>query len=126
MLSSCCTHVVGVCMPPARGSRYPQGGGQPPHSDREDGGIVGSLVLIGEVSGNSFMLLGVMVVMVFAIGYGLFTRQGSGINQHPVADSIDPVLGDQTKSKGKNEHENEAATSIDQTEGSAMDQRGTQ
>jgi hypothetical protein len=82
--------------------------------------------LIAEITGNSFILLGVMVAMVFATAYGLFTRQGSGINQHPVADSIDPVLGDQTKNKGKDEHENPLATSIDQTEGSAMDQRGTQ
>ena len=79
-----------------------------------------------EISGNSFILLGVLVALVFAIAYGLFTRQGSGINQHPVADSQDPVLGDQGEGKGKgeDEHENEAATSIDQTEGSAMAQRG--
>ena len=64
--------------------------------------------------------------MVFGIAYGLFTRQGSGINQHPVADSHDPVLGDPSKSKGKGEHENELATGIDQTEGSVMDQRGVQ
>ena len=81
---------------------------------------------IAEITGNSFILLGVLVIIVFAIAYGLFTRQGSGINQHPVADSNDPVLGDQTKNKGEDEHENEQATGIDQTEGSAMDQRGTQ
>lgn len=83
-------------------------------------------VIIAEASGNSFILLGVLVIMVFAIAYGLYSRQGSGINQHPVADSQDPVLGDQTKNKGKDEKENELATGIDQTEGSAMDQRGTQ
>lgn len=82
---------------------------------------------LAEISGNSFILLGVLVILVFAISYGLFTRKGSGISQHPVADSEDPVLGDQSqdKGKGKDEHENEAATSIDQTEGSAMDQHGS-
>lgn len=82
-------------------------------------------LLSAAISGNSYILLGVLVLLVFGVAYGLFTRQGSGINQHPVADSQDPVLGDQTKSKGKDEHENEQATGIDQTEGSAMDQRGT-
>lgn len=82
-------------------------------------------LLVGEISGNSYILLAVLVVLVFGVAYGLFTRQGSGVNQHPVADSKDPVLGDQTKNKGEDEHENEQATAIDQTEGSPMDQRGT-
>lgn len=81
---------------------------------------------LADITGNSFILFGVLIIIVFAVAYGLFTRQGSGINQHPVADSEDPVLGDQSKNRGKDEHENEAATSIDQTEGSAMDQRGSQ
>lgn len=81
---------------------------------------------LAEITGNSFILLGVLIILVFAIAYGLFTRQGSGINQHPVADSKNPVLGDQTKNKGKDEHENEQASAIDQTEGSPMDQRGTE
>lgn len=81
---------------------------------------------LAEISGNSYILLGVLILMVFGIAYGLYTRQGSGINQHPTKDSQDPVLGDQTKSKGEDEHEDESATGIDQTEGSAMDQRGTQ
>lgn len=82
--------------------------------------------VLAEITGNSFILLGVLILMVFGISYGLFTRRGSGINQHPVADSKDPVLGDQTKNRGEDEHENESATGIDQTEGSAMDQRGTE
>lgn len=80
--------------------------------------------LVAEITGNSFILLGVLIVIVFAVAYGLFTRQGSGINKHPVEDSQDPVLGDQTKSEGEDEHEDERA-GIDQTEGSPMDQRGS-
>lgn len=83
-------------------------------------------LLTAEISGNSYIVLAVLVAMTFAIAYGLYSRQGSGINQHPVADSQDPVLGDQTKNRGKDEKEDELATGIDQTEGSAMDQRGTQ
>lgn len=72
-----------------------------------------------------FIVIIVLAALVAAIAYGLFTRQGSGVNQHPVADSQDPVLGDQTKNKGKDEHEDEEATFVDKTEGSAMDQHGT-
>lgn len=81
--------------------------------------------LIAEITGNSFILLGVMILMVFGIGYGLYTRQGSGINKHPGKDSQDPVLGDESKGKDEDEHEDEHA-GIDQSEGSSMDQRGTQ
>jgi len=87
-------------------------------------------LLLAEISGNSYILLGVMIAMVFAVSYGLYTRRGSGINKHPVGDSSDPVLGDQTKSAEEDvgdddeEHEDEHA-GIDQSEGSAMDQRGT-
>lgn len=82
-------------------------------------------MLIAEITGSSLIVLGVLVVIVFGLAYSLFTRRGTGINQHPVADSKDPVLGDQTKNEGEDEHENEQATGIDQSEGSPMDQRGT-
>lgn len=38
---------------------------------------------VAEISGNSFILLGVLVVMVFAVAYGLFTVKGSGISKTP-------------------------------------------
>lgn len=82
-------------------------------------------IVIAEITGYSFILLGVLVILVFAIAYGLFTRQGSGINKHPVGDSQDPVLGDQTKGKDDEEEEDERA-GVDLSEGSAMDQRGVQ
>ena len=81
--------------------------------------------LIADITGSSFILLGVLVILVFAIAYGLYTRQGSGISQHPTSDAGDPVLGDQTK-KGGEENEDDRAAGVDQTEGSPMDQRGTQ
>ena len=31
------------------------------------------------------------------MAYGLFTRNGSGINKHPMGDSQDPVVGYETK-----------------------------
>lgn len=84
-----------------------------------------ALVTIAEVSGNSFVLLAVLVLMVFGIAYGLYTRQGSGINKHPSPDSRDPVLGDPSKADDDDEPEDERA-GVDQSEGSPMDQRGVQ
>ena len=81
--------------------------------------------LVGEISGNSFILLGVMIAMVFAVSYGLFTRQGSGINKHPMGDSQDPVVGDETKRTNKDLQGDERA-GVDRTESAEMDQRGTQ
>ena len=83
-----------------------------------------SPLLVVGITGTSLIVLGVLIIMVFAVAYSLFTRQGTGINQHPTKDSTDPVLGDQTKNKGKDE--DESATASDQTEGSSMDQRGTE
>ncbi len=83
------------------------------------------LLTIGEVSGNSFIVLGVMVILVFAIAYGLYTRKGSGIDQHPGPDAQDTVVGDQTKRKNEDLQENERP-GVDRTESGEMDQRGTQ
>lgn len=74
---------------------------------------------------GGLILIAVLVALVFAVAYGLYTRQGSGVNQHPTKDSTDPVLGDPTKNKGEDEHEAEIGTGVDQSEGSPVDQRGT-
>jgi hypothetical protein len=75
---------------------------------------------------GGLILLVVLVLLVFGLAYGLYTRKGSGINQHPTKDSSDPVIGDPTKGKGPDEHETEIGAGVDQSEGSPMDQRGTQ
>ena len=81
------------------------------------------LNLVAAVSGNSFILLGVLVLLVFGTAYGLFTRQGSGVNKHPGADSQDPVVGDQSKTENSDLQGDERA-GVDRTESSEMDQRG--
>ncbi|MDQ3102690.1 MAG: hypothetical protein M3Q53_02465 [Actinomycetota bacterium] len=79
---------------------------------------------VAEITGSSFILLGVLVVVVFAVAYGLFTRQGSGINKHPRGDSQDPVVGDETKQTNEDLQGDERA-GVDRTESAEMDQRGT-
>lgn len=70
------------------------------------------------VSGTSFILLGVLILLVFGVGYGLYTRQGSGVNKHPREDSQDPVVGED------DDHVDERA-GVDRTESAEMEQRGT-
>ncbi len=41
------------------------------------------MILLAAVTGNSFILLGVLVVIVFAVAYGLFKVKGSGISRTP-------------------------------------------
>ena len=74
---------------------------------------------------SGLIVIAVLVVLVFGLAYGLYTRRGTGINQHPISDARDPVLGDQTKSGSESEGEDEMATGVDRTESTEMDQRGT-
>jgi len=41
------------------------------------------MILLSAATGNSFILLGVLVVLVFAVAYGLFKVKGSGISRTP-------------------------------------------
>lgn len=65
---------------------------------------------------GSFVFLAIVVVIFFALVYGFFTRQGSGIDEHP-SDGLDGAPG----AKGKSE-----VSGKDQGEGSALDTHGTQ
>jgi hypothetical protein len=64
---------------------------------------------------SSLIVLGVLIVMVFAVAYGLYTRTGSGINPRPW-DGSEGAPG----AKGREE-----VSGDDQGEGSALAQHGT-
>ena len=69
-----------------------------------------------DVSGNSLILLAVLVVMVVFLGIGLYTRRGSGIETRPW-DGSQGAPG----AAGPEE-----VTGRDEGEGSSLDQRGTE
>lgn len=73
-------------------------------------------VVLAWITGNSFILLGVLIVLVFAVAYGLFTRLGSGIWSRPIHDQRAPGADGPGERSG-----------VDQGEGSATgsDQAGT-
>jgi len=51
-----------------------------------------------ELLGGSFIFLAFIVVFFFAVVYGLYTRAGSGINQHPYRNPYGDAPGAARKS----------------------------
>ncbi len=45
--------------------------------------MITEAAVAGAISGNSLILLGVMIVLVFAIAFGMLRKRGSGIDAHP-------------------------------------------
>ena len=72
-------------------------------------------MLLAEISGNSYIFLAVLIIMVPAIGYMLFSVRGSGISLRP-HDGSDGAPG----AKGPSE-----ASGVDQGQGSATDSDAT-
>lgn len=71
------------------------------------------------IGGWDLLVLVVIVILVFATAYGLYTRQGSGISNHPVddggpAEHPDRVGDEELQQPG-----------IDQSGGPDVSQRGT-
>lgn len=67
------------------------------------------------ITGNSLILLAVLVIMVFAVAYALFNRRGSGI-------ALTPWDGSQGAPGAKGKAE---VSGKDQGEGSSLNQHGT-
>lgn len=67
------------------------------------------------LAGGSMIFLGVVVVLIGGLIYGMFTRVGSGIDHHP-HDGSDGAPG----AKGQSE-----TSGRDEGDGSAFDDHGT-
>lgn len=74
-------------------------------------------------SSNSFILLGVLIIMVFAVAYALFSRKGSGISLTPTDKSNAGAVGPSEES-GKDQGQGSATGS--DTYGTSDPQHGTQ
>lgn len=77
------------------------------------------------VSAPNLLVLAVLLILVPAVAYGLYTRKGSGIDKHPQGDSQDPVVGDETKQEN-DDLQGDQRAGVDRTETAELDQRGTQ
>ena len=64
-----------------------------------------------------WIVAAVLVAFVFAIAYGLYTRQGSGISRHP--------MGDQHPAEHPDRDTRLEQAGVDESEGTPLDQRGT-
>lgn len=66
----------------------------------------------------SWILLVVLVILVLAIGFALYTTQGSGISKHPLPDQKPPADPDR-------DYEGIERPGVDASESHELDQRGT-
>lgn len=65
----------------------------------------------------SWLLILVVVALILAVAYGLYTRKGSGVSRHPLPGQQPPEHPD------RDERIEQAG--VDESEGDALDQRGT-
>lgn len=47
---------------------------------------------VAAIGWGGLLVVAVVIVTFFGVAYGLKTRQGSGINEHPGPDSVDPKI----------------------------------
>lgn len=81
--------------------------------------------IVAEISGNSFIVLGVLILLVPAVGYALFTVKGSGVSKTP-HDGRDEAPGAVGPSEADGVDDGEgSATGSDRT-GESSPQHGTQ
>ena len=76
------------------------------------------------LAGGSFIILGVMVVMFFAIVYGFYTIKGSAIDAHP-NDGLDGAPGSEGPSEASGKGRNSGDTSPDHSVGDTFSTHGT-
>lgn len=67
------------------------------------------------LAGGSFIFVAILILIFAGVVYGFYTRQGSGIDEHP-SDGLDGAPG----AEGPSE-----VSGQDQGEGSALDTHGT-
>lgn len=72
-------------------------------------------IALTALAGGSFAFVAILVVIFLAVAFGFYTRQGSGIDEHP-SDGLDGAPG----AEGRSE-----VSGKDQGEGSAFDTHGT-
>lgn len=82
-----------------------------------------SLSALG-LAGGSFIFLGVMIAMFFAVVFGFFTIRGSGIDQHP-NDGLDGAPGSQGPSEASGMGRNPGTTSAGHSVGDTFSTFGT-
>jgi len=76
------------------------------------------------LAGGSFIFLGFMIVMFFAVVFGFFTIKGSGIDKHP-NDGLDGAPGSEGPSEASGVGRSTGTTSEDHKVGDTFSEHGT-
>jgi|GEM_PF-3006368 len=87
-------------------------------------GPVSEFALIAGVGWDSLVVVAVFALTILGVAYGLKTRKGSGINEHPGPDSGDPVTTEQSERK-ETLAGREDGPGGEKEEDSVLEQRGT-
>ena len=77
------------------------------------------------LAGGSFIFLGFMIIMFFAVVWGFFTISGSGINKHP-NDGLDGAPGSEGPSEASGTGRSPGDTSEGHSVGDTFSTHGTQ
>ena len=76
------------------------------------------------LAGGSFIFLGFIIVMFFAVVWGFFTIRGSGINKHP-SDGLDGAPGSEGPSQASGMGRSSGTTSENHNVGDTFSKHGT-
>jgi hypothetical protein len=76
--------------------------------------------VIAAIEPTSWIVIAVFLLTLFGVAVGLYTRKGSGINEHPGSDSIDPVVDAPDP-----DDEDETGPFSPEVEDTTLDQHGT-
>ena len=76
------------------------------------------------VAGSGFILVGILVVIFFAVVFGFFTISGSGIDKHP-SDGLDGAPGSAGPSEASGMGRSPGNTSEDHNVGDTFSTHGT-
>ncbi len=81
-------------------------------------------LVVFAVTGASLIVVGVAIVLFFAVVYGFFTRAGSGINEHP-NDGLDGAPGSEGPGQESGTGRSSGNTSKDHNVGDTFSTHGT-
>lgn len=81
-------------------------------------------LLVADIFGSSLILVGVMVVLVFAVAFGMLRSKGSGIDSHRGNHQSSPGSSGPTEQASPDQGEGSATGS--DSEGESSPQHGTQ
>ena len=74
--------------------------------------------MIAGIESTSLIVVAVFILTMLGVAYGLKTRKGSGLNDHPGPDAVDPVIDPDAAEPAE-------SSDAERADGTVLDQHGT-